>query len=67
MITLELTSEDANELKAILANVLSELRMEIAGTENADFRENLKWRQLFLEKLLARIERQGPIPGRPAS
>lgn len=67
MITLEITPEDATELHAILTNVLSDLRMEIAGTDSADFRENLKWRQLFLEKLLASIERQGPIGGRGAS
>jgi hypothetical protein len=67
MITLELTPEDRDELYAILENVLSDLRMEIAGTDNADFREGLKWRQMFLEKLLARLERPGPIRGGPAS
>jgi len=67
MIILELTSEDANVLYAILKSVLSDLRMEIAGTDNADFREGLKWRQMFLEKLLASIERQESIGGREAS
>jgi hypothetical protein len=63
MITLELTPEDRDELHTILTNVLSDLRMEIAGTENADFRESLKWRQMFLERLLADLARQGPPGG----
>jgi hypothetical protein len=63
MITLQLTPEDRDELHAILTNVLSDLRMEIAGTENADFRESLKWRQMFLERLLADLGRQGPMSG----
>jgi hypothetical protein len=63
MITLELTPEDRDELLAILTSVLSDLRMEIAGTENADFREGLKWRQMFLERLVADLARQGPTVG----
>lgn len=42
MITLELTSEDANLLYAILKTVLSDLRVEMAGTENPDVGENVK-------------------------
>ncbi len=56
MITFELTSEDRNELYAILSGVRSDLRMEIAGTDSADFRESLKRRQMCLEKLLAHLE-----------
>jgi hypothetical protein len=31
--------------------------VEIAGTDNADFREGLKWRAMFLEKLLGQLDR----------
>jgi hypothetical protein len=50
-----------NESKAFmngsgLAGYLSDLRMEIAGTERAAFREGLKKREYFLNDLLTRLE-----------
>lgn len=45
---LELTREEAEALHAILKSCLSDLRMEIAGTDSADFREDLKWREMLL-------------------
>jgi hypothetical protein len=57
MITLELTPEEAQELHEVLTSVVSDLHMEIAGTDNADFREGLKWRAMFLEKLLGQLDR----------
>jgi hypothetical protein len=52
---LDLTAEEAEELRALLRDCLSDLRMEIADTESADFREGLKRRELFLDKLIAQL------------
>ncbi len=56
MPSLTLTEEEIHELCAILKSYLTDLRMEIAGTDNADFREGLKWREMLLNKILAQIE-----------
>jgi hypothetical protein len=47
MVTIELAPEEAEELHLILESYLSDLRMEIADTDNRDFRENLKRREVF--------------------
>jgi len=52
---LELTREEAEELQTVLKDCLSELRMEIAGTDSADFREGLKWREMLLDKVIAQL------------
>ncbi len=57
MIHIELTTEEAETLKEILETSLSNLRMEIAGTEQMDFREFLKGREAFLKDLLERLDR----------
>jgi hypothetical protein len=57
MITLELTPEEAQELHEVLTSVVSDLHMEMAGTDDADFREGLKWRAMLLEKLLGQLGR----------
>jgi len=62
MVHIELTSEEAEMLREILAYYLSELRMEIAGTESVDFREPLKKREAFLKELLQRLGWQIPEP-----
>lgn len=56
MKTLELSEAECAELKSILTSYLSDLRMEIADTDNFDFRENLKRREVFLKKLLDSLE-----------
>lgn len=56
MIQIELTSEEAGILREILTSYLSDLRMEIAGTENMDFREALKKKEALLKKLIQRLE-----------
>lgn len=43
-------------LEEILSGYLSELRMEIAGTDSMDFREYLKSRELFVKEMLVRLE-----------
>ncbi|MFQ5342901.1 MAG: hypothetical protein ACE5F6_15285 [Anaerolineae bacterium] len=58
MIHIELTREEAQTLHRILQSDLSDLRMEIAGTEQKDFREFLKAREVFLKELLRQLEQQ---------
>jgi len=54
---LELTPEEAETLRAILEGCLSDLRMEIAGTDSADYREGLKWKEMLLDKVIAQLGR----------
>ena len=42
MVRLDLTGEETEVLIKIMENYLSELRMEIADTDQQDFREKLK-------------------------
>ncbi len=57
MIRIELTSEKGEMLQEIISAYLSDLRMEIVGTENMDFRENLKKKEEFLNEILRRLEK----------
>lgn len=52
MINLDLTKEEKDTLIGILENDLSDLRMEIADTDNMDFRETLKNQKAVLQKVL---------------
>jgi hypothetical protein len=52
MSTLKLNAGEDAMLREILASYLSDLRMEIAGTDSMDFREGLKKREIFLKRLL---------------
>jgi len=58
MIQIELTRENVEMLREILASHLSELRMEIACTDRRDFREYLRKRGEFLEGFLQDLERE---------
>jgi hypothetical protein len=53
--TLELDADDVEALRFILTSYLSDLRMEIADTEQHDFREALKRREGFIKKLLDKL------------
>ncbi len=52
MLTLELTPEDAEELRFVLENCFAELRMEIERTESGAFRAKLQEREKLLKRLL---------------
>ncbi len=52
MTTLNLSSEQTQVLKETLTSYLSDLRMEIAATENHDFREQLKQKEATLKEIL---------------
>lgn len=56
MIQLKLTDAEAEVLRNILTYHLSELRMEIAGTDSKDFRDDLKEREEVITRLLAELE-----------
>jgi CRP-like cAMP-binding protein len=58
MIQIELTRENVDMLREILASHLSELRMEIACTDRRDFREYLRKRGEFLEGFIQDLERE---------
>ena len=55
MVTIELAPEDARLLREVLESYLSDLRMEIAGTDSVSFRDNLKKTEAFLKGLLTRL------------
>ena len=52
---LTLTSEEASVLHEVLDNYVSDLRMEISNTDSMDFRERLKDKKVFLERLIAQL------------
>jgi len=52
MIHLDFSSEEVKILAQVLETDYSDLRMEIADTDSADFRELLKQRKAVLEKAL---------------
>lgn len=55
MMRIDLTKEELSALNEILAAYLSDLRMEIAGTDNLEFRGTLKGRELLVNGLLERL------------
>lgn len=57
MPVLQLTAEEAGELRSILEGYFSELRMEIERTESGAFRARLQERERFLVKLIEELKR----------
>jgi hypothetical protein len=55
MIQLNLTDDEASILKQALATYLSDLRMEIADTDQQEFREQLKQEEAVMKKILGAI------------
>ncbi|HKJ00822.1 MAG TPA: hypothetical protein VJ997_00165 [Longimicrobiales bacterium] len=55
MIHLELTPTHAEVLRMVLEDYLSELRMEIAGTDSQAYREKLKSRKAVLRAVMSQI------------
>ena len=54
---LEMTDEELELLRELLSFTLSELRMEIADTDSASYREKLKERKTLLAGLLEKLEK----------
>jgi 50S ribosomal subunit-associated GTPase HflX len=56
MTTLKLNEEQRATLQESMTSYLSDLRMEIADTDNHDFREQLKHKKTVLEEIHAMLE-----------
>jgi hypothetical protein len=52
MIHLNLTDGEASILRQALATYLSDLRMEIADTDQQEFRDQLKQEEVMMKKIL---------------
>jgi hypothetical protein len=55
MAHVELTPEEARLLREALESYLADLRMEIAGTDSASFREKLKHTRAVLQGVVPRL------------
>jgi len=56
MVRIDLSPEEAGLLREVLESYLSDLRMEIAGTDSVSFRDNLKKTEGFLKGLIPRLQ-----------
>ncbi|MBI5034738.1 MAG: hypothetical protein HZB51_29805 [Chloroflexi bacterium] len=61
MVQVELNPDQATMLQKILESYLSDLRVEIAGTDLKEFREALKEEERFIKEFLRRLENI-PVP-----
>jgi hypothetical protein len=59
---LQLDARETELLLGILNNALGDLRMTIADTENFDWRQDMKRDEEVIKGLIARLEREGPVP-----
>jgi hypothetical protein len=55
MTQLNLTDSEASILRKVLESYLSDLRMEIADTEEAEFRERLKQQEMVIHKIIGAL------------
>jgi hypothetical protein len=55
MPTLTLTTLEANLLEELLKSNLSDLRMEVAGTDLKDLRDELKEKEAIITRLIERL------------
>ena len=56
MFDIRLSPEETEMLRKILESYLSDLRVEIGGTEVKDLREELKKEEGFIKELLHRLQ-----------
>jgi hypothetical protein len=57
MARLELDTRDSELLAGLLEDLRSDLRMEIAGTEDQPFRDELKHKEGLLDRLIAQLRK----------
>lgn len=55
MAELDLTPEEADELRSTIAAALSELTGEVADTDNAEYRRGLRHRRDLLNEIVAKL------------
>jgi hypothetical protein len=53
--TIEVADDEAEVLRSVLEEYISELRMEVSNTDNMDFREDLKRKEEILKALVGRL------------
>ncbi len=58
MINIEFSEAEAARLEEVLAEYLSDLRMEIADTDNMDYREKLKDKENFLNSIMRKLAKK---------
>lgn len=56
MLTLHLSNAEQAVLRDVLENALSELSVEISGTDTKEYRDDLKDRREMLQTLLAALD-----------
>jgi hypothetical protein len=61
MPTFELTPEELELLQEILTSDLSELRMEIADTDNSRFKDGLKHRKQKVMDIMEKLGKNGAV------
>ncbi len=52
----ELSAEEVEVLREVLAHLVNEMDVEVFRTDSLDFKQLLKHRREVLEKILARLE-----------
>jgi hypothetical protein len=62
MAQITLDAEEAEYLATALRSYLSDLRMEVAGTDSYDFREALKKQEAVLNHVLEQLGHSGDGP-----
>jgi hypothetical protein len=63
---LDLTTEEAGTLKALLRDSIPDLKREIARAEDRRFRHELVQREELCERLIARLDNESRPPSAPA-
>lgn len=53
---IEISEEQARELHELLESSLGDLSSEIAGTDNAEYRQGLRQRRTVLESVLFQLD-----------
>jgi hypothetical protein len=53
--TIQLADEEAEVLRSVLEEYITDLRMEVSNTDNMDFREALKRKEEILKRLAGQL------------
>jgi hypothetical protein len=53
--TIQIADDEAEVLRSVLEEYISELRMEVSNTDSMDFREELKRKEEILKGLAGRL------------
>ncbi len=62
-VELNISEKERDILVKALENYISDLNMEIADTDQMDFRDNLKTKRIVLRKLIKELNESKLIPG----